>query len=62
MGRAMGRKRFGGDTTVSPVLGNDGRVYFDLTRKPASERIVESVIGVLWGSVAIVIITALIWL
>lgn len=62
MGRAMGRKRFGGETTVSPVLGSDGRVYFDMAQKPVSERIVESVIGVLWGSVAIVIVTALVWL
>lgn len=62
MVRAMGRKRFGGDTTVSPILGNDGRVYFDLTPKPLSDRIVESVIGVLWFCVAVVLIATLVWL
>ena len=46
----MGKKRFGGDTTVTSMLGDDGRVYFQTHPKPMTERIFEAVMGVLWLS------------
>jgi hypothetical protein len=52
----MYRDPFQMDRTVTPVLRDDGTVYFQRVRKPISERVCEWTLGILWFAVAAVLV------
>ena len=52
----MYRDPFEMDRTVTPVLRDDGTVYFQRVRKPISERLCEWTLGILWFLVGAVLI------
>ena len=47
------------DQTVTPVLRDDGTVYFAYAGKPISERLCEWTLGALWFLVLVVIVTTM---
>ena len=52
----MYRVDFDTERTVTPVLREDGTVYFEQTRRPLSERVCQWTIGLLWFLVAVVLV------
>ena len=55
----MARARTADQTTVTPVLRDDGTVYFAYAGKPISERLCEWTLGALWFLVLAVIVTTM---
>ena len=58
----MANERFGIETTVVPVLREDGTVYFSHVRKPIGERLYESGLAVLWFLVVAVLVAMAVWI
>lgn len=55
----MAKVRSAEQTTVIPVLRDDGTVYFAYAGKTISERLCEWTLGALWFLVLAVIVTVL---
>lgn len=58
----MAHERFGTETTVVPVLREDGTVYFSYVRRPIGDRLYESGLAVLWFLVAAVLVGMAVWI
>lgn len=57
----MANERFGSETTVIPVLREDGTVYFRYAPKPISERLCDWVLAFLWLLVPVVGVATIVW-
>lgn len=55
----MYRDPFQLDRTVTPVLRDDGTVYFERVRKPIGERLCEWTLAILWVLVGGVLIATI---
>jgi hypothetical protein len=59
--RSMAKPYMAGETTVIPILREDGTVYFQYGSKTAAERLCEWTLASLWLLVVAVTVGTLIW-
>ena len=57
----MANEYFGTETTVIPVLREDGTVYFKYAAKPISVRLCDWTLAFLWVLVPVVVIATIVW-
>lgn len=57
----MAIDRFGTETTVIPVLREDGTVYFRYAPKPISVRVCDWTLAFLWVLVPVVVVATIVW-
>ena len=57
----MARVRSAGETTVIPVLREDGTVYFQYQAKTLNQRLCEWTLGTLWLLMLAVIVSTMVW-
>ena len=57
----MSRVRTAGETTIIPVLRDDGTVYFHYEAKTLNERLCQWTLGALWFAMFAVIVSAMVW-
>jgi hypothetical protein len=55
------RRRFGVDTSITPILRQDGTVHFRYPPKPVVERLCEWSLAFLWILVPVVVIATIVW-